>query len=359
MEKKVIHIAHAIDAAAAHHAVKEVAAWIGFGEKECEEIAIAVSELASNQLTHAQKGTIVIEPLAGERSGIQVEALDTGPGITNIEQALSDGFSTAGGLGLGLGAVNRLMEVFDIVSHPGQGTYIRCQRFLHSNTPAVFPLLLDIGVATRPYGGMGVNGDAFVVKQWGDQSLVGVIDGLGHGALANQAAETARQYVETHADQPLRTLFHGTARACLSTRGVVMALAQFHFPTPTIQKGHQSIASTPEYDPLPSIRFSYGSLGNIEVRLFGSREPANFQLRRGVVGGNAPNVVVTEHAWSRDCILILHSDGLTSRWRQEEFPDIARSPASELAQELLKSLAKEDDDATIVVVKTGGKDRAS
>ncbi len=335
MEKKVIRINHAIDAAAAHHAAREMAVQIGFGVKESEEIAIAVSELASNQFTHARGGTIVIEPLAGDRPGIQVEAVDAGPGIPNIEQALADGFSTAGGLGLGLGAVNRLMEVFDIVSQPGQGTQIRCQRWLHPVAQNSSPSPLDIGVATRPHLGMGVNGDAFVIKRWGEQALVGVIDGLGHGPLAYQAAETARQYVESHADLPLGSLFSGTARACLATRGVVMALAHF------------------EQDPFASIRFSFASIGNIEVRLLGSPEPAYFRLRRGVVGTNTPNVIVTEHHWSKDCILILHSDGLKTHWQPADFPYITASAAGEAAQKLLVSLAKEDDDATVVVVKAG------
>jgi anti-sigma regulatory factor (Ser/Thr protein kinase)/serine/threonine protein phosphatase PrpC len=359
MEKKVIHISHALDAAAAHHAAREMAARIGFGEKASEEIAIAVSELASNQLKHAQGGTILIEPLGGERPGIQVEAMDAGPGIPNIDEALADGFSTAGGLGLGLGTVNRLMEVFDIVSQPGQGTQILCQRWLKPAATRVSPSPLDIGVATRPYMGMGVNGDAFVVRHWGDQALAGVIDGLGHGQLAYQAAEAARQYVETHANQPLRALFTGTARACLSTRGVVMALARFDFSQFPAEWNRREDALPSPKDPFASIRFSFASLGNIEVRFLSSPEPVYFNLRRGVVGVNAPNVIVTEHAWNKDCILIIHSDGLTTHWQPGDFPEIRSAPASEAAQKLLVSLAKEDDDATIVVVKAGRKDAVS
>jgi anti-sigma regulatory factor (Ser/Thr protein kinase) len=324
----------------AHHAAKEVALSVGFSELESEEIALAVSELATNQIKHAVGGSIVIEPLTGDRMGIRVDAVDAGPGIADVEAALSDGYSTAGSLGLGLGSVNRLMDVMEIHSQPGQGTRVTCQRWLKPKPQAFMSSMIDIGVATRPLPGMGVNGDAFVVKQWPEHALVGVIDGLGHGQYANLAAEKARQYVETHADQPLAAIFRGTARACLATRGVVMSLASFDLPENS-----------------PEMRFSFGSIGNIEVRLLGSSEQAFFNLRRGVVGANAPNVVVTEHGWSEGNLLILHSDGLSTHWEPGDFPNLFVSPANQVAQELLARLAKEEDDATVMVVKAFRKDR--
>jgi anti-sigma regulatory factor (Ser/Thr protein kinase) len=351
MEKKIIQVTHALDVAAAHHAAKGVAASIGFAENECEEIAIAVSELASNQVKYARGGSVMIAALPGDPPGIQVEATDAGPGIADIEEALADGFSTGGGLGLGLGAVNRLMEVVEIHSQPGQGTQIVCKRWLRPGLqPGPFRSPLEIGVATRPYLGLEINGDAFVVKQWAEGALVGVIDGLGHGQLAHLAAETARQYVDTHADQPLGELFRGAGRACLATRGVVMALARFTFgiPLPDANTSSRERISSNAWVPL---KFSFASLGNIEARLLGSPEPADFQIRRGVVGGTAPNAIVTEHTWNQNCVLILHSDGLSTRWRAEDFPSIPQAAPAALARELLASLGKEDDDATVLVVK--------
>jgi anti-sigma regulatory factor (Ser/Thr protein kinase)/serine/threonine protein phosphatase PrpC len=333
-----------------------VAAGIGFDEQECEEIAIAVSELASNQIKYAQGGRVIIEPLPGDPPGIRIEATDTGPGIPDVEKALADGFSTGGGLGLGLGAVNRLMEVVEIHSLPGQGTRIVCQRWLRPDLrQTIFPSPLEIGVATRPYLGMEINGDAFVVKQWGEGTLVGVIDGLGHGQLAHQAAETARQYVETHAEQPLGDLFRGTGRACLATRGVVMALAQFKFGStnPGANRVGRDRISTNETFP---IKFSFASLGNIEARLLGSLEPTDFHIRRGVIGGNAPNAIVTEHNWYQNSVLILHSDGLTTQWKTEDFPSITQAAPSVIAKELLSALGKDNDDATVLVVKGLQKD---
>jgi serine/threonine protein phosphatase PrpC len=182
---------------------------------------------------------------------------------------------------------------------------------------------------------MAVNGDAFVLKQWDAGALVGVIDGLGHGPLAHQAAQTAWQYVESHFNQPLEAIFRGVERACQATRGVVMALARF------------------DLRPLlPVCRFTFASLGNIEVRLFGSAEPTRFMIRRGVIGMHAPLPMISEHHWQPGNVLILHSDGVSTQWRWEDVTQLTRVPAPVMARRLLTALAKDSDDATVVVVKT-------
>jgi serine/threonine protein phosphatase PrpC len=91
--------------------------------------------------------------------------------------------------------------------------------------------------------------------------------------------------------------------------------------------------------------------------VFGSVEPMNFAVRRGIVGVNAPNPAVTQHRWQPNYLLVLHSDGLTTRWRWEDFPGLGRTSASVIARRLLQALAKDDDDATVLVVKGGDETR--
>ena len=256
---------------------------IGFDAKVSEEVTLAVSELASNLVKHARGGTLTLTPLhEGGRVSIQVESLDRGPGIADVEQAMTDGFSTRGSLGYGLGAVNRLMDQCHITSRRGvdAGTHIVCTRWLRIGAPLASLCPLEFGAATRPYPTMPVNGDAFVIKRWNASALVSVIDGLGHGPYAQRAAQAARHYVETHFDQPLEALFRGVGRTCRATRGVVMALVHFDFDG-------------------QGVRFSFASVGNIEIRLFGSPVRENFIIRRGILGGHAPNPRVTEHRWER------------------------------------------------------------
>jgi serine/threonine protein phosphatase PrpC len=262
--------------------------------------------------------------------------VDSGPGIADVERAMTDGFSTVGSLGYGLGAVNRLMDELEITSQ-GRGvggTRIVCRRWSVPELPLVNSCPLDFGVATRPYPGKAVNGDAFVIEQWDGSALVGVIDGLGHGQFAHQAAQAALQYVETHLHQPLKAIFRGVGRTCRATQGVVMALARIDW---TLGK------------------LTFASVGNVEARIFGSTQPVNFMVRRGVIGLNAPDPVVTEHRWDSTHVLVLHSDGLKTHWRWEDFAHLQDAAASVVAQQLLQRLARDDDDVAVVVVR-GARD---
>jgi anti-sigma regulatory factor (Ser/Thr protein kinase) len=304
--------------------------------KDRDEIALAVTELATNLVKHTKGGTLTLTSLVeGGRVGLQITSQDSGPGIADVEQALTDGFSTIGSLGYGLGAVHRIMDELDITSQPGQGTCIVCRRWVRPTGHRTLLERLDYGAATRPHPLMTVNGDAFVLKQWSEGVLVGVIDGLGHGQFAHRAAQTAWQYVESHFDQPLVAIFRGVERACQATRGVVMALARF------------------DCSPPPSVcRVTFASIGNIEAHLFGSPQPVHFLVRRGVLGLHAPTPVLMECRWEPKSILILHSDGVTIRWRWEDFRHLTKAPATVIARQLLRALAKDNDDATVVVVKS-------
>jgi len=330
---QAIPVSADVDITLARQAAKAMAEALGFDATGKEEVAIAVSELASNLLKHAGQGRLILVPLrCGERVGIEIESVDNGPGIENVNRAISDGYSSVGSLGYGLGAVNRLMDEFEIRSSQqgGRGTHIVCKRWRPAENRPGVACPLDFGAATRPHPANERNGDAFVLERWGEIALVGVIDGVGHGEFAFQAAQAARLYVENHVDRPLNAIFYGVGRACHGTQGVVMALARFDWTTE---------------------KMSIASVGNIEARLFGGPQKANIIVRRGVIGLNAPNPVVTEHCWLPNQVLVLHSDGLVSHWQWEDFPDLENASATSAAQELLHRLAREEDDATVVVVK--------
>jgi RNA polymerase sigma factor (sigma-70 family) len=112
------------DIVAARQAARELAARIGFSRTDLTLIATAVSEVTRNIVRFAGSGEIVVEILEQPRSGVQVVARDTGPGIADVEQALTDGYSTYDGLGLGLPGARRLMDEFAIVSEKGRGTTV-------------------------------------------------------------------------------------------------------------------------------------------------------------------------------------------------------------------------------------------
>ena len=111
---------------------RALAAQLGFSAAEATLIATAISELARNIITYARKGEIKLQIIENSnRQGIVVTASDEGPGIHDIQQALRDGFSTSGSLGLGLPGVRRLMDEFQISSETGRGTTVTVKKWLH------------------------------------------------------------------------------------------------------------------------------------------------------------------------------------------------------------------------------------
>lgn len=328
-----IPVADAADVTLAERKTKVVVGEIGFTDSAVEQIAIVVRELTSNIVKHAGEGTITITSCDSDgRRGIEIRAEDLGPGITDVNQALEDGYSTVGSLGCGLGAVHRLMDDVVIESNENgeTGVHVVATRWCSETSPHLVRNPITAGAATRAKPGMEHNGDAYIIEREDENMLVGVIDGLGHGQSAHRAAQRAYQYVESHTDQSISRLFRGVDRACRNTRGVVMALARFD---------HASEQAT------------VGSVGNISVKVLGSPKPMNVVTPRGVLGANAPQPAVRKWKWDRNYTLIMHSDGVAASWSQAEFAHLEDDSATTVARELLHSLSKERDDATVLVVK--------
>lgn len=329
---KRLDIGHTSDVALARRTVRAIAVEVGFGECAGEEIALAAGELAANLITHAEGGVLTMSRLESEgRLGIQIDSSDRGPGIPNVGRAMTDGFSTAGGLGYGLGTVNRLMDEVAIAARgKGEGTRVQCRRWLPGESPNGHTCPVAFGVATRPHPGMALNGDAFVICRSASDALVAVIDGLGHGQYAHRAAQSARRYVETHHERPLEDLFQGTGHACRATRGVVMALVRLDWRRCTL---------------------SYAGIGNVEARLLGASEPIRLINRRGIVGAKAPRAMVQKVPWNNDGLLVIHTDGLASGWGKADLDSLEDETAEGLAAGLLRARARENDDATVAIAR--------
>jgi len=118
------------DIVSARQKGRVMASELGFTSGDATLIATAISELARNIVSYARKGQITLKIVNGlNRQGISVIASDDGPGITDIRQALRDGYSTSGSLGLGLPGVRRLMDEFEITSQPGRGTTVAVKKW--------------------------------------------------------------------------------------------------------------------------------------------------------------------------------------------------------------------------------------
>jgi serine/threonine-protein kinase RsbT len=118
------------DIVATRHTVREIAVEIGFGITDITRIVTAASELARNVYKYGGGGIVRWRRVASsERSGIELQFIDQGPGIADVSKALEAGYSTGQGLGLGLPAARRLMDELDIQSSPGQGTCVTLKKW--------------------------------------------------------------------------------------------------------------------------------------------------------------------------------------------------------------------------------------
>ena len=327
-------LTHTVDIGAGGRKVRAYCTKLGIRARECDEIELVTKELASNMIKFADGGSIRVSILGSTLScdGIQIDAVDDGPGIADREKVFTDGYSSSGSLGYGLGTVNRLMDEIDIQSPTGNsgGSHIVCRKWLLKTMADGHDCLFSYGAASRPMPGMTINGDSYFVKRWNDKLLLAVIDGLGHGRHACRASLRARGYLERFYHQSLPDLFRGVGRNCYGTRGVVMALALLDCSSQILQ---------------------FASIGNVQVRVTGPPTPPKFVLRRGIVGMNAPNPVVTENPWKPDYTLVLYSDGVSSRWNWSDFNGIEDLSAEMVARQLLLHQARQTDDATVVVLK--------
>jgi anti-sigma regulatory factor (Ser/Thr protein kinase) len=176
-------------------AALDVAQRSGFSEERAGQVALIASELASNLAKHAKGGELLLRAFrneggAGPADGIEILAIDRGPGLPDVALARQDGYSTAGTLGHGLGSIERLSHFFQIYSRPSGTVAVSCLWRDHP-APAARKPLYEIGAVLVSYPGEDVCGDAWGWTVRDDRVAIMVADGLGHGLSAHEAAVAA------------------------------------------------------------------------------------------------------------------------------------------------------------------------
>jgi serine/threonine-protein kinase RsbT len=130
LREAIFKVAASEDVVVARRVVREWAVDLGFSLVEQTKIVTAASELARNTVVHGGGGMMRLQALNdGRKAGLRIFFEDKGPGIEDIDQAMRDGFTTGGGLGLGLGGARRLSNDFELNSTPGEGTRVRITRW--------------------------------------------------------------------------------------------------------------------------------------------------------------------------------------------------------------------------------------
>jgi anti-sigma regulatory factor (Ser/Thr protein kinase) len=292
-------------------------------------VGIVATELATNLVRHGGGGELLVQPLEyGEHTDVELLAIDRGPGM-EVERCMRDGYSTAGTPGTGLGAVRRLSALFSAYSQPGHGTVVM-SRISRSDTPdALRPSRsIEFGAVCVPLAGEIECGDSWSIAEDEGRVATLVIDGLGHGPLAAAAAQAA---VEAFRDNPLappQETMRALHRRLNATRGAAAACAVLDVETSQV---------------------TYAGVGNIGGMLLHDGTRKGLASHNGTLGRSLPRSQQFVYAWPPDSVVVMHSDGVSARWNLAAYPGISTLHPALIAGLLYRDLARQRDDATIVV----------
>jgi anti-sigma regulatory factor (Ser/Thr protein kinase) len=300
-----------------------IASNAGLNDDLSNKAAIVASEAATNVAKHGSGGEVLLREL---KSGVEVMALDKGNGMNDVSRCLSDGYSTAGTSGTGMGAIKRLSSVFDIYSRPQGGTAMLA-RVLNSKAASS---RTTVGVVNRPKIGETFCGDAWATKQVGDEFWVVVADGLGHGPDAHEAAiEAVRIFRETSGHRSTTDLVEAMHGALRKTRGAALAVAQIDFAAGQLH---------------------FAGVGNIAGTVLGNGLWKSMMSHNGILGHEVRRIQEFSTPWTPSSKLVMNSDGLGT-WNLERYPGLLMRHPSIVAGVLYRDYWRKRDDVTVLVVQ--------
>ncbi len=315
----------------ARRVATELARTLGFDEEDRGKAALIASELTTNLLKHAGSGTIHIKQFDdNDGTGLELLALDRGPGMASLERCMQDGYSTAGSKGNGLGAIFRIADRFDYYTALGSGTVILARLFATRKISQSLDhnQAIEIGALTVCYPGELECGDVWRVNA--KNTTVFVADGLGHGHNAAIASELAGDIFTNYHDEECKALMERIHRALLPTRGAATAMARVDMQQQLVR---------------------YVGIGNIAGTLISDGTAKKMISRNGITGHKAPTIVEFTYPFEHSPLVILHSDGLSSRWDLAQYPGLIACHPSVIVGVLFRDHRRPNDDATIVAMR--------
>ncbi len=281
----------------------------------------------NNQLAHARRGQVAIHAI--ERSGVpglEIVAADLGPGIADPRLALDGPGPSDRSLGAGISGARRMVHELDVDVRWGQGTCVRARAFAEP-----LPRRREIGILGRPIPGERISGDHAVFARAGDVLLCAVIDGLGHGPLAADASDHAAAVALASLALTPAAILEACDTALEGTRGAVMAVAVDE------AAGAMELAS----------------VGNVTTGLAAHRSLRLFSGTSATLGmrGRKRRVRTENAPADRDEMLLLYTDGMSTRVTLEDEPGLLRDHPIVIAQYLLGAFGREHDDVLVLVAR--------
>lgn len=302
-----------------------VAHRLGLDENRSGELALLATEASRNVLLHGRGGQVILTGAKTDEVPLaQILAMDGGPGIADIGRAMGDGYSTAGTMGGGLGAMKRMASGLEIFTGK-TGTIVLLQV---GEAPAVEGL--QIGGVAVPYPGEKVCGDGWMFHRDGDRLAVLLVDGLGHGWGASDAAQEAIATFRKEAEKSPAVILGAVHDALRKTRGAVAAVAEIRLDKGTL---------------------TYAGVGNISAVLLNDGSSRSLVSYNGTLGATISRIQEFNFEWKARSVLVMHSDGVQTRWDLNAYPGLLSRHPAVIAGALLRDFRRQRDDATVVVIK--------
>lgn len=314
-------------AAAVRRAAERLATELGMPPARIADLAIVATETASNLVKHADEGTLLLRAVrVPGRAGVEIIALDRGPGMADVTRAIGDGHSTAGTLGIGLGAIVRQSSWSDLHSVPGRGTVMALQVWAGETPPQAWAAGLIRALTGEP-----VSGDGFAAREADGRRQVLLCDGLGHGRLAHAATQEAVRVFADAPAAPPAAVVEALHRKLSHTRGAALAVA--------------------ELDPDAGL-VRYAGLGNIAGTVLnpdGSRR--GMVSLPGIAGHQRRQIREYDYPLPAGGIVLMHSDGVVDRWKAADYPGLLSHSPQLIAATVLRDAGTRRDDAGVLVAR--------
>jgi len=337
MPKQTINIpiAHQSDVTVATIRTMKFGQSLGMNAADSTMCATTVSELATNIVRYADKGTIILKH---EHDMLYISAKDRGHGIEDIDLAMQEGHSSGSGLGMGLSGVSRMMDSFHIESKPGKGTCVNVSKYCKSKPIAPLPKhqstpthWLDIGSYLEPHSHCIVNGDGILSMDIPPYHYMALWDVSGHGEDAHQLSQQVECFLQQHLNQQPHKLIQKLDDNFRGSRGLVAVVARLN---------------------IDSGGLDYAGVGNISLLHISplKKKPHRLLLQNGVIGYQIRTPINQRLQMHCNDSIIMHSDGICSI--REPLDIKPQQSANDLAKHIGHHYrALQDDDVSCLVLR--------
>lgn len=298
---------------------------LNFDDTRAGQFALLTTEMSRNVLIHGGGGQVILTGVLSQQGALaRILAMDRGPGIENVPRAMADGFSTAGTMGEGLGAMKRIANSLEIFTSK-TGTMVLAE--LGNAAPQD---LLKIAGMAIPYPGERHCGDGWAFHQTPERTLLLLVDGLGHGLEAAGAAQEAIATFGRRVDSKPAQIVEFIHDSLRKTRGAVGAVAEIRPKDGVI---------------------NYAGVGNISAVVMTPTGSRSLVSHNGTLGMATSRIQEFRSEWSPSSTLVLHSDGLQTKWDLTPYAGLLVKHPALIGGALLRDFRRQRDDASVVIVK--------